>query len=135
AGRYLLMNEDVHAQVESSVANLQPAGVATPLRPEEFHPGDSLAAHFGKKCDAAIRERDEAFSKVDEAVRARDEAVRKVDEAVRARDETASELSKVQDKIRQNVARRRQRGHTDGEIADDLGYSLEEFLQRFPRQT
>ena len=55
AARYILMNEDPVQHAESTVANLTPPGVGTPLRPEDFQPGDSFAAYYGRKCDAALR--------------------------------------------------------------------------------
>jgi hypothetical protein len=35
--------------------------------------------------------------------------------------------------LRELVARRRQRGHNDAEIAEDIGLTVEELLERYPR--
>ncbi len=97
AARCLLMQEDPVLHAEQSVENLHPVGVETPLRPEDFHPGESWGTYFGRKADAAIRDK-----------------------------------RKVEDELRSMVARRRQRGHGDAEIAEDLNCTVEELLKRFP---
>jgi hypothetical protein len=98
AARYLLMNEDPVVHAEQTVDNLQPPGVQTPLRPEDFHPGESWATYFGRKADAEARRADA-----------------------------------LAQQLRQMVARRRQKGHSDEEIAEDLGCTLEELQARYPR--
>jgi len=169
AARYLLMNEDLLEQAQSSLANLQPADVKTPLRLEEFHPGDSLAAHYGrladvandklkeaaqqrdevakqrdeaaqqrdeaaKQRDAAAKQRDVAAKQRDVAAKQRDEVVKQHDEVVKQRDEVVKQRDEARDLVMQSVARRRSRGHPNSEIAEDLGYSLDDFLRLFPPQ-
>jgi len=113
AGRFLLMNEDVIAHAQSSVDNLQPDRVRTPLRLEEFPPGESLAAYYGRKAD-------EAFDRGNAAE----------DQKRLAEDQKRH----AEARERQSVERRRQRGHQDVEIAEDLGYSLADFHRLYPPQ-
>jgi hypothetical protein len=113
AARYLIMQEDPVAQAEQAVENLQPEGVTTPLSPEDFRPGESFATYFGRKADEQKRRADTATQKAESEGRRADEAV---------------------GEMRQMIARRRQKGHTDAEIAEDLGLTVEKFLERFPAQ-
>jgi hypothetical protein len=93
------MQEDPVPHAEQAAENLQPEGVETALKPEDFRPGESFATYFGRKADK---------------------------EACRA-DEVTRHLLQM-------ITRRRQRGHTDAEIAEDLGCTLQELLEHYPRQ-
>ena len=106
------MNEDSVVHADQTVKNLQPAGIQTPLLPEDFHPGESWATWYGRKCDDATRQ------------------LRAVEEDNR---NLAEENHQLKENQRQMVERRRQRGHSDEEIAEDLGCSFEELQQRYPR--
>ncbi len=163
AARYLLMREDPEQYAEESAENLQPTGVETPLTPEDFHPGESWGTYFGKKADAAIRnlrQAEEAKRKVEEDKRkaeddkrkaeddkrkaeddkrkAEDDKRRAEDDKRRAEDDkrkAEDDKRKAEERVRMMVIRRRQRGHGDAEIAEDLGCTVEELLDRYPLQT
>jgi hypothetical protein len=141
AARYLLMQEDPVAHAEQTVENLQPDRVELPLNPEDFHPGESFATYYGRRADAAIREKrkaEEAQRTAEEAQRAAEEAQRAAEEAQRTAEEAQRKTEEAQRKteegLRAMVARRRQRGHGDAEIAEDMGCTVREFLKRYPAQ-
>jgi hypothetical protein len=71
AARYLLMNEDILDQAQSSVANLQPGDIETPLTLEQLSPGESFASNFGRRADEKAREAKEAVRQRDEVARRR----------------------------------------------------------------
>ncbi len=94
-----------------------------------------------RKADEEARKADEARRKADEEARKADEARRKADEEARKRadearraDEEARKADSYARQFREMVVRRRQKGHSDAEIAEDLGYTVQELLQRYPRQ-
>ncbi len=101
AARYLLMNEDPVQHAESTVANLTPPGVGTPLRPEDFQPGDSFAAYYGRKCDAALRQ----LRQAEEHAREVEEQKRQAEEHAREAEEHAREAA---ERARQTDERARQ---------------------------
>jgi hypothetical protein len=57
------MNEDSVIHAQQSVENLRPAGIKTPLTPEDFHPGESWATYFGRKADQANQRADAAVTR------------------------------------------------------------------------
>jgi hypothetical protein len=91
AARYLIMQEDPVTQAAEAVENLQPSTVDTPLRPEDFIPGESLAAYFGRQADKARAEN------------------------------------------RQLVTWLRQMGRGDAEIAERLGWTVQQLLECYPK--
>jgi hypothetical protein len=72
------------------------------------------------RADAATEKADAALVKAEAEGRRADAATEKADTAFRA--------------MQQMITRRRDRGHTDAEIAEDLGCTVEELQQRFPAQ-
>ena len=197
AARYLLMNEDAVLHAETTVANLQPDQVKTPLSPEDFHPGESLATYFGRKADDAfqrLRKSEEELHKSEEELHKSEEELRKSEEELRKSEEerrkseeerrkseeerrkaeeerrkaeeerrkaeeerrkaeeerrkaeeerrkaeeerrkAEEERRKAEENARRVVVRRRQRGHSEAEIAEDMGCTVEELLQRFPQE-
>jgi hypothetical protein len=132
AARYLLMQEDPAAHAEQTVENLQPGGVETPLRPEDFQPGESWGTYFGRKADAAIRD----LRKTEGDLRKTQEDLRQAEEA-RHRAEVGQRQAeearhKVEASLRAMITRRREKGDSDAAIAEDLGCTVEELVQRFP---
>jgi hypothetical protein len=53
----------------------------------------------------------------------------------RKADEARRDATEARRELHQMITRRRQKGHADAEIAEELGCTLEELLQRYPRQT
>ncbi len=121
AARYLLMREDPELHAEQTVEELQPEGVETPLSPEDFHPGESFATYFGRKCDRAMKD-----------LRKTEEKLGKTEEKL---GKTEEKLGKTEEKLRTMVARLRQKGDSETEIADVLGCTVQELLERYPGQT
>jgi hypothetical protein len=133
AARYLLMNEDSVVHADQTVNNPQPPGIQTQLRPEDFHPGESWATYFGRKADEETQRADEEARLRQEADRRADEEARRADEEARLRKEADRRADEANRHARQLIALLRQQGHSDEEIAADLGATLEEIQQRYPR--
>jgi hypothetical protein len=122
-----------------------------------------LGTYFGRKADAERRERlkaeaalglaeedkrkaEEAQQKAEEAQRKAQEDQRKAEEALRKTEAPLREVEEElrlafasrlmsEENLRAMVARRRQKGHSDTEIADDLGCTVQELVQRYPPQS
>jgi hypothetical protein len=118
AARYLLMNENPATHAETTAEELSPNNANTPLRLEDFHPGESFASYYGRRADAAIARMHQA----EEEKRQAEERERQAEE--RDRKNVAG--------LRVLVTWQRQQGRTDLELANDLGFSLEEFLELCP---
>jgi hypothetical protein len=141
AARYLLMHEDAVQHAETTAQTLQPEGIDAPLRPDDFVPGESWGTYFGRKADAAFRRADKAEEErrtAEDERRTAEDARRIAEDARRiaedARRKAEDERRKGEDAIRLTVVRRRQRGHSWAEIAEDLGCTTQELLDRFPMQ-
>jgi hypothetical protein len=128
AARYLLMQEDPVLHAEQTVENLQPDRVELPLSPEDFHPGESFATYYGRRADAAIKEK----RKTEEKLGKTEEKLGKTEEKL---GKTEEKLGKTEESLRAMVARLRQMGASDAEIAEDLGCTIQELLDRYPAQT
>jgi flagellar biosynthesis GTPase FlhF len=153
AAREILMQEDPLEHAQTTLDELQPRGVDEPLRLEDWVPGESFATYYGRKADVARRAQkaaEEYARQAEEYARQAEEHARQAEEHARQaeHDKRQAEHDKRQaehDKRQAQednsklavvakfwVAQQRLQGRSDSESASELGYSLEEFLTRFP---
>jgi hypothetical protein len=122
------MHEDRATQAEQTVDNPQPDRVETHLSLQDPVPGEEWVYFY----------RDPAFAKIsrfrasEEESRLAEMPRRKAEEWLRRCEE---DRRKIEASLRLMIARRRQKGHTDADIADDLGCTVQELQERFPPQT
>ncbi len=122
------MNENPVQYAELAAMELRPGGISIPLDPEEFRPGESFASFYGRKAEANQRKADEEKKARLEA----EERERKTADKLQKAEDDKHRLAEI---ISRMVAGRRQKGHTDEDIADDLGITLEELLKRYPAKS
>ncbi len=132
AARYLIMQEDPVAHAEQAVNNLQPEGVEMPLSPEDFRPGESFATYFGRKADKAIQKADAEGRRADKEKRRADEEGWRAEKEKDRADEEKRRADEAVGEMRQMIARLRQMGLADAEIAKAHGLTVEELHERYP---
>jgi hypothetical protein len=129
------VQEDPVARAEQTAEDLQPDGVETPLSPEASRPANYWGIYYGRLADNAFRDLRNArrrLFKARKGLRKSQQTLRKTEEEQRN-----SEPARLhpEEMLRTFVARRRQKGDSDAEIADLLGCTVQELQQRYPPQT
>jgi hypothetical protein len=125
------MQEDPVTQTEPTADDLQSDQVASGPKPEDKPPEDkppemSWATYYGLKADEAHRR----FCIARQRRRHAQKRLRNARERLR----NIEERRNAEESLRRMVAWRQRLGHSNADIAEDLGCTLAELVERYPQQ-